>query len=397
MRPRSLLALLPLAACATAAPPRVELVESVPLETNLDHPDIPDAYQVWPAMIRGARRTLDIAQFYVSNAPDSRLEKVIAEIEAAADRGVAVRLLADALFAKKYPETLDRLGGHRGVTLRRFDVGKTMGGVLHAKYFVVDGREVYLGSQNFDWRSLAHIQEMGVRIEGPEAAATYARVFAVDWAAAGGEPPPAEAPLAPLSFPAIAAGGPATVTPVFSPRGYLPDARTWDLPRLVALLDGARRSVHVQLLTYGTHARDGSPFPELDDALRRAAGRGVEVRLLVADWSKRKGTVEAVQALARVKGVEARFLDVPAWSGGFVPFARVAHAKYLVVDGARAWVGTSNWEGDYFTKSRNVGLIVEGAAFAAALDRVFAGGFSGPYAEPVDPDRAYTPPKVDAP
>src|SRR5262249_21432378 len=85
--------------CRTAAPPppspaQVDLVESTPLETPLDHPDIPDAQEVWPAMIRGATRTLDIAQFYVSDAPESRLSPVLREIEAAAERGVAVRLLA---------------------------------------------------------------------------------------------------------------------------------------------------------------------------------------------------------------------------------------------------------------------------------------------------------------
>ena len=182
--------------------------------------------------------------------------------------------------------------------------------------------------------------------------------------------------------------------PVMSPRGFLPDPRRWDLPRLVALIDGATRSVHVQVLTYDTKSRDGSPFPELDDALRRAAARGVEVSLLVSDWDKKKGMVEAVQRLVQVPGVKARFIDVPAWSGGFVPFARVAHAKYMVVDGARAWVGTSNWEGDYFTQSRNVGLIVEGAAFAAQLERVFHDAFTAPFTEPVDPAATYEPPKV---
>jgi phosphatidylserine/phosphatidylglycerophosphate/cardiolipin synthase-like enzyme len=395
------LLLLPLitSACAPLAGPRaggrVDLIESAPIETTLDHPDIPDAHEVWPAMIVGAARTLDVAEFYLSNAPDSRLEPVIRAVEAAADRGVAVRLLADASFAARYPETIDRLASHR-VAVRRFDVGATMGGVLHAKYFVVDGREVYLGSQNFDWRSLTHIQEMGVRVRDPAATAAYAQVFAMDWALAGGTQPPPPSPEA-LSFPEIAAGQPVMVTPVFSPRGFLPDPRTWDLPRLVALIDGARRSVHVQVLTYGTTARDGSRFLDLDGALRRAAARGVEVHLLVSDWSKAKATVGAVQSLARVPGVTVHFIDIPAWSGGFVPFARVAHAKYLVVDGARAWVGTSNWEGDYFTRSRNVGLIVEGEAFAGQLERVFRDGFTGPYAEVVDPERAYLPPKVAAP
>jgi phosphatidylserine/phosphatidylglycerophosphate/cardiolipin synthase-like enzyme len=383
------------------APPAAEagtlsLVESAPLETSLDHPDIPDAYQVWPAMIRGAERSLDVAQFYLSDAPPSRLGPVLTAIEEAADRGVAVRLLVDAMFSAKYPEPLGRLSARRGITVRRFEVGPVMGGVLHAKYFVVDGREVYLGSQNFDWRALTHIQEMGVRLRDTGVAAAFAQVFAMDWELAAGARPVAAAPL-PERFPISAAGAPATVIPVFSPRGHLPHPGSWDLPRLVGLIDGARRSVRVQLLTYKTTSRDGSPFPDLDDALRRAAARGVSVELLVADWSKRAGDVESVQRLSRVPGVTARFLAIPAWSGGFVPFARVGHAKYLVVDGERAWVGTSNWEGDYFTRSRNVGVIVEGAAFAARLDAVFRDGFAGKYAEPVDPDRVYVAPVVDKP
>jgi phosphatidylserine/phosphatidylglycerophosphate/cardiolipin synthase-like enzyme len=402
-------ALLPIAcfaaglgSCAPASPPgvpqqgRVDLVESVPVETNLDHADIPDAYEVWPEMIAGATRTLDLAEFYVSGAPGSRLEPVIAAIEAAAHRGVTVRFLADAGFSKTYPEILDHLAAVPCITVRRFDVKSLMGGVLHAKYFVVDGRETYLGSQNFDWRSLTHIHEMGVRVRDAAATAAYAKVFAFDWDYAGGgarmvHDRDGEAPQA---FRETAGGGPAQVTPVMSPRDFLPDPRTWELPRLVALIDGAMRTVHVQVLTYGTTSRDGSPFPELDDALRRAAARGVAVSMVVSDWEKKKGTIESIQKLARVPGVTAHFIDIPPWSGGFVPFARVAHAKYMVVDSERSWVGTSNWEGDYFTHSRNVGLIVEGTAFAAQLERVFHDAFAGPYAETVDPEKTYEAPRV---
>lgn len=31
------------------------------------------------------------------------------------------------------------------------------GGVLHSKFWVVDGRHVYVGSANMDWRSLAQV------------------------------------------------------------------------------------------------------------------------------------------------------------------------------------------------------------------------------------------------
>ena len=164
-------------ACGTAAlqvvPPAsldvdsVTLVETAPVETTLDHPSIPEASDVWPEMIGRARTSLDIAEFYVSDMPGSRLGPVLEAIEHAADRGVHVRLLVEESFYGKYPESVQRLGRHAGIETRRFDLHATMGGILHAKYFVVDRTDAYVGSQNLDYRSLEHIQEMGVRIHSP--------------------------------------------------------------------------------------------------------------------------------------------------------------------------------------------------------------------------------------
>ncbi|WNG21439.1 phosphatidylserine/phosphatidylglycerophosphate/cardiolipin synthase family protein [Cystobacter fuscus] len=374
--------------------PELVLVESSPVEARMDHPDIPDAWEVWPDMVNGATRSIDLAEFYLSNAPGSRLETVIQALEAAADRGVKVRVLAEEKFAKTYPETLERLAKRPGITVRRMDTAASMGGVLHAKYFVVDGREAYLGSQNFDWRSLEHIQELGLRVHVPGIVRALADVFEQDWALAGGEPKPTVATSAGGPFSARVEGGEVSVTPALSPQGYLPDPGTWDLPTLVGLIDGAKRSVRVQVLTYKTKGRDGTVFTDLEDALKRAAARGVTVELLVADWSQRKGTIEGLQALQAPPGLTVKLFTVPPWSGGFVPFARVVHAKYLVVDGERAWVGTSNWEKDYFTQSRNVGVIVEGQAFARQLERFFSDNWTSPYASTVDPHATYTAPNI---
>ena len=392
----SLACAAPAPAVRTAEPARaeLELVESSPVETTLDHPDIPDAWRVWPELVNGATRTLDVAQFYVSNAPGSRLEPVIQAIEAAADRGVKVRLLAEEKFYKTYPETLERLAKRPGIEVRRLNTAASMGGVLHAKYFLVDGREAFLGSQNFDWRALEHIQELGLRIRVPEVVRALADVFEQDWALAGGGTAPAPATAVTGPFPARYAGDTVRVTPALSPQGYLPDPATWDLPQLVRLIDGAKRSVRVQLLTYRARGRDGSTFPDLEEALKRAAARGVKVELLVADWGKRKGTIEGLQALHAPPALTVKLVTIPPWSGGFIPFARVVHAKYLVVDGEAAWLGTSNWERDYFTHSRNVGVIVEGAAFARQLERFFADTWGSPYAAEVDPKATYVPPDV---
>ena len=356
-------------------------------------------------MIGGARRSIDLAQFYVSNAPGSRLEPVVVALEAAVARGVAVRFLVERSFEKVYPDTIARLRG-AGVAVRGLDLAPTAGGILHAKYFVVDEREAFLGSQNFDWRALEHIQELGARVRVPEVVGALAAVFAYDWALAGGAPPLGDrasaAPvrgdagipsLAGASLPALRTGSP-SVRLVASPAQLLPPGVAWDLPQLIEMIDRARHRVRVQLLTYRAADRRGEPWAELEDALRRAAARGVRVELLLADWSKREPTLRGLQQLARASGIEIRLASIPPWSGGFIPYARVVHAKLLAVDGRAAWIGTSNWEQDYFYRSRNVGLVIEDPVIAARIDRFFEAGWGSRYAERLDPDAAYEPPRV---
>ena len=76
------------------------------------------------------------------------------------------------------------------------------------------------------------------------------------------------------------------------------------------------------------------------NAALQAAGRGVQVQLLLADWSKRPHTIAGLQKLARIPNIAVRLTTIPLWSGGFIPFARVTHAKALVVDGKRVAAGS---------------------------------------------------------
>lgn len=41
-----------------------------------------------------------------------------------------------------------------------------------------------------------------------------------------------------------------------------------------------------------------------------------------------------------------------------IPFGRVNHNKYMVTDKV-AYIGTSNWSGDYFVNTAGVGIILE--------------------------------------
>ena len=384
--------------------PTLQLVESAPVETDLDHPDMADAHQVWLEMIRGARRSLDIEQFYVSSAPSSHMEAVLLAVEQAADRGVRVRLLADRGFHDRtYPESIDRLGARQGIEARLLDARELMGGVQHAKMMLVDGGEAFVGSQNFDWRSLEHNVELGLHIGEPALVEALQALFDADWAWAGGEaaasaesapPSPAETWVGKFPVEVAYGDGSLAVTPVFSPTGWLIDEGLWDLPRLVERIDGATGTVRVQLMSYKTTDREGRYFGDLEAALRRAAARKVDVMLMVADWSKRRWTIEGLQSLQALPGITVKLVSLPPHSSGHIPYARVIHSKFMVVDDDRSWIGTANWGRDYFHASRNVGLLVDGQPFAADLIALFDELWKGQYAYEVDPGETYDPPRI---
>jgi len=363
------------------APVMVSLVESEPSETTLDRADIVNASAVWLEMFGHAKRTIDIAQFYASEAdaewlPFSKLAPILDALVAAQKRGVKVRFLVDEKFVPQYPATIEKLI-QAGFDVRRIKGDSVYGGVLHAKYFVVDGFASFIGSQNFDWRALDHIQEMGVRLYSPEIASLLLEIFETDWAIAGGMPISTRIHKGtpPGTFPGIEAR---SIELVASPAHWLPNENMWDLPKIIKLLDQAKNSIQVQVLKYKTKDRSGQSFTELEQALLRAAARGVKVRLIVSEWALKDSSLDALRALG--SAAEVRVLVIPPWSGGNIPFARVAHAKYLVVDGQNAWIGTSNWEGDYFTKSRNVGVILHGGQVPRRLATFFEENWSSKYA-----------------
>ncbi|MCB9621243.1 MAG: hypothetical protein H6724_17515 [Sandaracinus sp.] len=402
---------------ATAAlPDGFELVETWPVETTLDDPTIPEAHEVWLAMIAGARERLDFLQFYGASEPGRRLEPVIAAITEAAARGVRVRFVFDASFHERQPEIPDRLAAIPGVEVRILDLRPITGGVQHGKLFVVDDAEAYVGSQNFDWRSLEHIQELGVRLREPTLVAHVREVFELDWALAGGatreallgdasSTPDEDAPLPSHETTEVERereglvetafrGEPVRARVVASPRDLLPRGARWEWPLLRDAVASARERVRLQVMSYQIRGHDGEDWSELDALLRATAARGVRVELVVSSWETRPGRIEALQSLTQVDGIEVRLVTIPEASTGFVPYARTVHAKYATVDGRIAWLGTSNAGGDYFLRSRNVGLFVEGAAFARALDVYFDRVWNGVYAEAVDPARTYERPRI---
>jgi phosphatidylserine/phosphatidylglycerophosphate/cardiolipin synthase-like enzyme len=255
---------------------------------------------------------------------------------------------------------------------------------------VVDGHSAYLGSQNFDWRSFAHIHETGVKIDDPGIAGQMQQIFEFDWAAqsalAHGQPVP------PVRRDA-AAPAHANIYLVASPAAYTPAQVGDSQAELVKLLGEARNEVDIQLLDYAplsygpNHTRPY--YAVIDDALRAAQARGVRIRLMVSNWNTEAPAIDYLKSLAVLPGVEVRIVTLPQASGGFIPYARVVHTKMMAIDGRIAWIGTSNWSGGYLDKSRNLELVLRDETFARRVRELHRQTWDSPYAVPIDVMRTY--------
>lgn len=394
-----LFSLLLAAAALPVRAAELTLVESVPDGTVYGSTHTARPQAVWLEMFNSAKKTLDLEQFYIADREGEVLEPQLAAVKAAVKRGVKVRFLVDKAMLKESERSLPGLK-EAGVQTRVVDFKKAGGGVQHAKFFVVDGAEVYVGSQNFDWRSLRHIHELGLRIKSPRAASDFTQVFEGDWALAGGAEPKKMFPKKGraelvLSRPEKASlnGAEVSYSLAFSPVGFVPKGADTEIGVLVKILEKARHTVRGQVMSYALAEHGSKRWADFDSALRKAAARGVKVELIFADWTMGGKGDRDIKALAKTDNIHVRISSLPQHESGFIPYSRVEHQKYLVADGETGFVTTSNWGPGYFLTSRGAAVVLQGAAAGQALEDIFARAWNGPYVQPVDPLKEYQPVK----
>ncbi|MFI5348310.1 MAG: phosphatidylserine/phosphatidylglycerophosphate/cardiolipin synthase family protein [Elusimicrobiota bacterium] len=379
------------AAHAAFKVPGYELVYSYPVETTLAEPDMRLAQDVWPEMIDQAKKTLDVNQFYVTPSNGEPLEPTLAAMDRAAKRGVKIRVILEHKFEKNSLDGIARLKTMPGLQLKIADWQLISGnGIIHAKYFIVDSTRAYVGSQNFDWRSMKHVHEMGLAIDDAPVVKQVEAVFNHDWAIADST--------------SLVSGGIKLPVADDSGRGYLvaspwrqnPDGVVGDseneLRRLIA---AAKDEIIVQNLEYWptSHGNPSHYYGAIDTALRDASARGVKIKILISHWGTEEPAVKGLQSLAVLPGVEARVITIPEASTGSIPFARVTHSKYAVFDGKTLWIGTSNWAGGYLDQSRNLEVVVKDEKLAARAAAVQKHLWDSSYTVPLEVLKTYPKPR----
>lgn len=366
------------------------LVESVPenLSYPSDQPIQPSIFQSWLEMVKGAEKSIDIISFYwtmlasdvVEDPSAVQGETIFSELLKALKRGVVVTIVTcDTKPSSSPPNDTDILK-QAGAKVYPLDMKmfKLSGGVLHTKMWMVDERQVYVGSANMDWRSLTQNKETGMVIKSCSLFAQDAsKIIATYKYLAEKKSLPRHWPCKfkthsnlqhPLKL--TINGLPSTVVLASSPDVFCPPQRSSDLSSILHIIDEAKQFIYVSVMDYAVSnlfSRTKRYWPIIDNALRRAAlDRKVEVRLMTSLWKNSKSSMfHYLKSLAALnntwKGVSisVRLFCVPSFSQAQyrIPFSRVNHDKYMLTEQV-AYLTTSNWSEDYFSDTAGVSLLI---------------------------------------
>lgn len=375
----------------------IEIVESIPLETSLENSDLPRTLNVWLKMINEAKESVDIETFYFANEKGKPLEQIIAALKDAAGRGVIVRIIVDSGFYSKNDKSVDELEGIKNITIKKIPFSNLAGGVMHAKYFIADKINVFTGSQNFDWRALIHIHEIGIRVKNKDMGRTFSELFETDWK------------LCDNNFYGITnmtvhffvnKDNPVTVSsdkygqvmmyPAFSPPDLNMPGLSSEEDELIKIIDYSKNRLLIQMYSYSPKTRSKEiKYDRIDNALRSAASRGVKVKIIFSDWAIRDEATDFIKSLSAEKNIEIKFSSIPQYSAGFIPYSRVEHCKYFISDNNISWISSSNWEQSYFSNSRNATIVTDNLKINEELEKVFYRSWDSNFTEKVDIDRKY--------
>ena len=292
-----------------------------------------DAYPAMIEAIDQATTSVALSTYIFDN--DAAGSAFLAALVRASERGVQIRVLVDAVGARyswPRPPMVHELA-RRGIRVARY--GPTLvpwrwayfNLRLHRKLLVVDGRVGFTGGMNIREGCLLRrnppspIRDIHFRVDGP-VVAQLAEVFIEDWAFTTGEM------LTSPQWIQAAHDGDGQVVA----RG-IPDGPDEDFEKAEYTLLGAVACARTSITVMTPYFL---PDYALASAMGVAALRGVKVdvvlpavnNLFLVHWASRSQQWQVLQRGCRVFETAGPF----------------DHSKMMLVDGAWALIGSSNWD-----------------------------------------------------
>lgn len=321
-----------------------------------------EAYAAMLVAIAAAERSV-ILESYIFDRDPLGL-RIADALIAAQKRGVAVRVLIDAVGARYSVPSMAGYLRAGGLDVRVFNGNIIMGLRLpyanlrtHRKIIVVDGAIAFMGGMNIrqgftaEFAGKASAHDTHFRVTGPVVADLFA-VAAEDWRFTTGEALEGEA----WALRAPAAEGPEVLMRAV-PSG--PDSCLENNHKiLTGALSVARHSVRIMSPYF-------LPDQELISALVTAARRGVAIDIVVPSVNNLVLVDRAMTA--QFDQILKNYCRIWRASGAF------DHSKLFVVDGAWAYVGSSNLDPRSLRLNFEIDVEVLDRDFAGEIDARIAG------------------------
>jgi phosphatidylserine/phosphatidylglycerophosphate/cardiolipin synthase-like enzyme len=305
--------------------------------TTPKYPDRPEYHQGGPdedlvAFINGAAKTVDVAAY------DFDLENVATALAEAAARGVRVRMVTDTDTLTNDDPTIQNAFAileQAGIPI----VDDNRPGIMHHKFVVVDGAEVWTGSLNFTENDTYRLNNNAIRIASPELAANYTHEFELLFVERTFGP----SKRVGTRDPVLTIGG-ARVESYFAPED--------DVARKVAArLAQARQSIQFMAFSFTSD--------EIGDAVIERARAGV-----------------VVQGVFETTGSETRFSEYGRMKRAKIDVLQdgnpyVMHHKVFIIDRRTVIFGSFNFSNNADADNDENLLIVDDPTLAQAFEQEF--------------------------
>jgi cardiolipin synthase len=330
----------------------------------------PATYAAMFAAIRGAKDLINLESYIIDDDDVGRqFSNLLLEKQA---QGVEVSVIYDSVGCLNTPASyFDRLRSG-GIKVLEFNpispfANKPRPWLLnnrdHRKLLVVDGRIAFVGGINISKvyssnpfsrrpnrkpRGPAGWRDIDTQIEGP-VVAEFQKMFLDTWNKQKG------ATLAPKDyFPKLDPQGRDIVRAIGNSAN---DPASPIYRTLMSVFGDAERDIHLTMAYF-------APDPAMLKALTDAAGRGVDVELVLPSYSDSW----AIFHLGRSHYNELL-------RGGVKIFERqgaLLHAKTVSIDGVWSTIGSTNLDSRSFLHNDEINAVILGRDFAAQMDAMFA-------------------------
>ncbi len=355
------------------------IVQSVANNTIPLHPDSEDTLNVWLNLIKNAKKEILIQMPYMISKNGNRMEWLVKALKDSAGNGVKVKILLDEMFTQKMTFTIANLRKYKNIEYKIVDIKEIPNSIQHAKIIIIDSENIFLGSQNFDYRALDEINEIGVLIKNKSLAKNFRDVFNFIWHQSTNKTTHGynleniitnRNPVF-VSF----KDEKVKIYPCFSPVDMFEETHNILISEIVDIIDNTDDNLFLSVMTFNPTKN----WTDISDALIRAEKRGVKINLMFADWTLKKSTNKLKKLKNQMPNATIKIATIPQ-SETFIPYARVVHTKYIISDSKTVLITTANFEEDYFYKNIDAGLVLQSKNIAKIFEDIFNDMFNSEFA-----------------